>query len=856
MEKFIEHPFIKENTAEARIYQQVLAADVLKKGNTMIVAPTALGKTLVAVLVAADRLKKNKGSKVLILAPSKPLAIQHEENFRHFLNVKTTSITGATKPDERKKRWDDSQIICATPQTIESDLLNGRYDLEDVSLLVFDECHHAVGSYAYVYLGQRYVKTAKNHLILGLTASPGSNKDKIRQICENLFIEDVVVKNEDDVDVKPYFNPIEIDWVKVNMSKELEKIKNHINKALRHRLKMLKNLNVISTISVNKIDILKARGKVQNRIARATNPPKECYQAISILSAVINLQHALELLETQGVSTFNKYVSRIRKKNTKAAKGLLIDADFSQAILLSEQAEKNGWEHPKLKKLMEILKEELNIVDIKQSKLIESTDQENNLSKTNNSSKDNNSYKNNSSSNTNKNKRIIVFTQFRDTLEMIQKKCEKEGINSVKFYGQGSRDGEKGLTQTEQKNIIKSFKIGTYDVLISTSVAEEGIDIPSVDLVVLYEPVPSEVRMIQRRGRTGRKNTGNMKVLIAKGTRDEGYYWASLNKEKQMKKHLIDKDSLKNLNKNSFNKSKHEINSKIIGRKAEIGVILDDDGISINNNHNNYNGNINNINSDFDNNYDNYDNYDNFNNFNNSSKIIKNDINNNTQNNNILVYADSREGNSNVLRALDTINVNVRIKSMAAGDYQISDDIAIERKTAKDFIDSIVDKRLYKQAKSMKEEFKKPILILEGDDIYSGFLSPDAIRGSIASIAIDFGISIIPTRNPEDTAAMIKRIAIREQNQNNNPIQIRTERKPTELWEQQLFIIESLPNVGPVTAKKLLEKFSTVQAVIDASISELKEIDGIGSKTAENIRKVLDSKYLSFKDNDKDKKLL
>ncbi len=693
-------------------------------------------------------------------------------------------------------------------------------------------------------------------MILGLTASPGSNKDKIRQICENLFIEDVVVKNEDDVDVKPYFNPIEIDWVKVNMSKELEKIKNHINKALRHRLKMLKNLNVISTISVNKIDILKARGKVQNRIARATNPPKECYQAISILSAVINLQHALELLETQGVSTFNKYVSRIRKKNTKAAKGLLIDADFSQAILLSEQAEKNGWEHPKLKKLMEILKEELNIVDIKQSKLIESTDQENNLSKTNNSSKDNNSYKNNSSSNMNKNKRIIVFTQFRDTLEMIQKKCEKEGINSVKFYGQGSRDGEKGLTQTEQKNIIKSFKIGTYDVLISTSVAEEGIDIPSVDLVVLYEPVPSEVRMIQRRGRTGRKNTGNMKVLIAKGTRDEGYYWASLNKEKQMKKHLIDKDSLKNLNKNSFNKSKHEINSKIIGRKAEIGVILDDDGISINNNHNNYNGNINNINSDFDNNYDNYDNYDNFNNFNNSSKIIKNDINNNTQNNNILVYADSREGNSNVLRALDTINVNVRIKSMAAGDYQISDDIAIERKTAKDFIDSIVDKRLYKQAKSMKEEFKKPILILEGDDIYSGFLSPDAIRGSIASIAIDFGISIIPTRNPEDTAAMIKRIAIREQNQNNNPIQIRTERKPTELWEQQLFIIESLPNVGPVTAKKLLEKFSTVQAVIDASISELKEIDGIGSKTAENIRKVLDSKYLSFKDNDKDKKLL
>ncbi|WP_231493691.1 DEAD/DEAH box helicase [Methanobrevibacter arboriphilus] len=132
MEKFIEHPFIKENTAEARIYQQVLAADVLKKGNTMIVAPTALGKTLVAVLVAADRLKKNKGSKVLILAPSKPLAIQHEENFRHFLNVKTTSITGATKPDERKK---DGMILKLFVQHHKQS--NQIYLMEDMILKMY-----------------------------------------------------------------------------------------------------------------------------------------------------------------------------------------------------------------------------------------------------------------------------------------------------------------------------------------------------------------------------------------------------------------------------------------------------------------------------------------------------------------------------------------------------------------------------------------------------------------------------------------------------------------------------------------------------------------------------------------------
>jgi Fanconi anemia group M protein len=786
MGKFIEHPLIKPNTAEARTYQQILAANVLKKGNTMIVAPTALGKTLVAVLVSAERLSKIKGSKVLILAPSKPLAIQHEENFRYFLTSRCTSITGSVKVDERKKRWDESQIICATPQTVESDILNGRYSLKDVSLLVFDECHHGVGSYAYVYISARYMNEGKKPLILGLTASPGSDTEKVRNICENLYIEDVVIKTEEDSDVKPYFIPIEIDWVKVKMSKELEKIRVHINKALKHRLKMLKNLNIINTISVNKTDILKARGKVQNRIARATTPPKECYRAISLLSAVINIQHSLELLETQGIATLNEYIKRLKKKSTKASKGLIVDADFSIAIKLTERAYRHGWEHPKLKKLIEILKKDLNIKDNKQKTIGDLRDKK--IAEKKNKS------------------RIIVFTQFRDTLEMIHKKCEEEGIKSVKFYGQGTRNGEKGLTQKEQHQVIKSFKIGTYDVLISTSVAEEGIDIPSVDSVILYEPVPSEIRMIQRRGRTGRKNAGKMKVLITEGTRDEGYYWSSINKENKMKRQLR-KDSINDLDLKPIK----QVKSKVIEKKED----------------------------NLDNSYD--------------DPILKKI---NQTNKKVIVYADSREGNSTVLRSLDNLKVEIRIKTMATGDYQVSDEVAIERKTAKDFVDSIVDKRLYKQARTMKEEFKKPIMILEGDDFYSGFLKPDAIRGSIAAIAVDFGISIIPTRNPEDTAAMIKRIAIREQKDEKVEIQIRTEKKPVNLWEQQLFIIESLPHIGPVSAKKLLKKFATVGNIINATESELQEVEGIGKKIAINIRKVIDSKYLHFINKEKDKKLL
>ena len=393
MVNFIEHKLIRPKTAEARTYQQILAADVLTEGNTMIVAPTALGKTLVAVLVAAERLDKLKSSKVLILAPSKPLAIQHEENFKKFLIPKCTSITGSVKTEERSKRWDESQIICATPQTVESDLLNNRYSLENVSLVVFDECHHAVGSYSYVYLASRYVKEAKNHLILGLTASPGYDKSKINEVCQNLFIQKVKIKTEDDPDVKPYFNPIEIDWVQIKLGKELERIKELLNKALKLRLKGLKSLGVINTISVNKRDVLQARGRVQNRIARSTNPPKQCYQAMSILSAVINVQHSLVLLETQGVNTFNQYVKRLRKKNTKAAKNLLLDPNFTKAIRLAHEAEEKGIEHPKLQKLVEILKKELG-VDDNQTRLKSMRDTQDNV----------------------KIPKIIVFTQFRDTL--------------------------------------------------------------------------------------------------------------------------------------------------------------------------------------------------------------------------------------------------------------------------------------------------------------------------------------------------------------------------------------------------------------------------------------------------------
>jgi ERCC4-related helicase len=747
MARWIQHPLIEPGKIEARLYQQLVAANVLKKGNTMIVAPTALGKTIMAALVAAERLKKYPNSKVLLLAPTKPLVVQHEESFRDFLKISTSSLTGAVKVDDRVKRWYDSQIICATPQTVESDIIAERYSLKNISLLIFDECHRGTGSYAYVFLASRYNHQAEHPLILGLTASPGGEEDRINQVCKNLFINEVVVKNEDDHDVKPYFNPVEVEWVKVELKKEQKAIKSHLDGILKNRLKGLKKLGVIGSVQqVTKKDILRARGKVQNRMSRSVKPPKDCLLAMSMLTAVFSLLHSLELLETQGISNLNSYFQRMRKKKTKAAQGLFKDKNFNNAVNLTMNAHKNGVEHPKIEKLIQILKRAVK-----------------------------------------EKNQVIVFSQYRDTVNQIYDKCQKEDINAVKFFGQANRDTGKGLSQKEQKEIIKAFRMKSYQVLVSTSVAEEGIDIPSVDLVVLYEPVPSEIRMIQRRGRTGRTSEGRMIVLITKNTRDESFYYSSIHRERRMKKQLA----------NGYER----VEQPLIADSEDVRVLDRKKG---------------NTNDDKENTNDDKE---------------------------ILVYVDHREARSGVTRELSNLGVKIKATNLPVADYQVGSNVAVERKSTKDFVSSLIDKRLYNQAQDLVESFSKPLIILEGQDLYSSGIHPNAIRGALASLAVDFNLPIIPTRSPEDTAAMIHRLAVREYDKGSRDIQTRTEKKPLTLQEQQLFIVESLPQIGPVTARKLLEEFKNVSNVFSASENDLKNVDGIGEKIAKNMRSVIEANY-------------
>jgi Fanconi anemia group M protein len=207
----------------------------------------------------------------------------------------------------------------------------------------------------------------------------------------------------------------------------------------------------------------------------------------------------------------------------------------------------------------------------------------------------------------------------------------------------------------------------------------------------------------------------------------------------------------------------------------------------------------------------------------------------------VLIFVDIRE--SSILEYFKQYDCIVQKKMLLYGDFICSDRVCIEKKTVKDFIQSIIDKRLFQQLKAMKDNFEKPILIIEGEESLYGYLQPNIIRGALAAVTVDLAIPIIWTRDLADTAGLIYWIAKREQIDEKREVVLRNKRVPETLKEQQEYLISSLPDVSSVRAKALLEYFKSPENVFKASVEELQEVNGIGKKIAEKIKKVIENQH-------------
>ena len=485
--------FLKNITP--REYQQKIFETCINK-NCLVVLPTGLGKTLIALMLTIKRMQEYPGKKVVFLAPTKPLAEQHIISFKKYLPELFADMqlfTGAINSIERKKIWQTADIIFSTPQCVANDLRKELYSLKDVCLLIEDEAHRCVKNYDYNYIAKRYITQADNPRIMGLTASPGNEASKIKEICKNLSIEEVELRTRDSPDVKKYLQELEFEKIMVEFPIEFQEMKHVLLKLYDRYVEELRYRKVLFGLA-NKITLIKLQQTIMGTLARGNHNYNYLLGA-SACAQAIKLQHALELLETQTLESFNKYLKTLfnqaAKKQSKGVVKLVANPEFNFLFMQSNELLAKKKEHPKLQRLEEIIKKENQ-------------------------------------------KRIIIFTQFRDTATIIAEKLNKiEGIKAKIFVGQAKKNGT-GLSQKDQKKIIEDFSIGEINVLVATSIAEEGLDIPEVNAVIFYEPIPSAIRAIQRTGRTARLKKGKLIMLITKGTRDESFYHVSRAREKQM----------------------------------------------------------------------------------------------------------------------------------------------------------------------------------------------------------------------------------------------------------------------------------------------------------------------------------
>lgn len=744
-EEHVEHPRIVEEALEARTYQQVIAASAAEE-NTLVVLPTGLGKTAVGILLAAHRLEEDPDRNVLMLAPTRPLVEQHRDAFERALKVDTDIfevLTGDTRPAKREEVWKEVGAFFATPQVVENDIINDRIDLDRFGLVIFDEVHRATGDYPYTYIAERYNSEARDPLVLGLTASPGGDRAKIEEVADNLGISNFETRTADDPDVKPYVEETTTNWVKVELTRNFERVKAQLDQAEKTRLKKLKGLGLLDSIAnVRKSDLLKLRGELGARIKDEDDP--SLYQGMSHVAACMKVEHALELLETQGIRPLYRFFEKMEKDpGSKAARSLLEDENFRNAMSVTEWMYTNGKEHPKLQELKDLLDEELEGGG-----------------------------------------NAMVFTQYRDTVDLIHDTLDEvRHLDPVKFKGQ-----KDDFTQTKQLQILDEFRDGEHNVLVSTSVGEEGLDVPAVDHVVFYEPVPSEIRSIQRKGRTGRQEAGDIHVLMAENTRDEGHYWSAKHKEERMKEVVSD---LQGSGGPTVEVADGEESSGD-GSDSEGGGQATLDGFS--------------------------------------------------QGDEIVIHADDRE--NKVMKALTKRDVTVRSHRLDIGDFIVSDRTVVERKEAEDFVASIIDDRLFPQLQAMSDEFDRPVLLIEGTDLYRHRdVHPNAIRGALSSIALEFDIPIMWSSGIDDTADMLVALARREQEEQDRKATVRGDRNPKTERELQEYIVAGLPDVSKTLAERLLEEFGTVAEVFAASETDLQAVEGIGEGKAERIREILDRRY-------------
>ncbi|XP_059706707.1 Fanconi anemia group M protein isoform X3 [Haemorhous mexicanus] len=521
-----------------RPYQERMAGAALL-ANTLVCLPTGLGKTFVAAVVMYNFYRWFPSGKVLFLAPTKPLVAQQMEACGRVMGIPwrdMAEMTGGTQALGRRELWNTKRVFFLTPQIMVNDLSRGTCPAVDIKCLVIDEAHKALGNHAYCQVVRELSKYTNQFRVLALSATPGSDTKAVQQVISNLLIAQIEVCAEDSPEIQPYSHERQVEKIVVPLGEELMEIQNTYIKVLEAFAGRLIKVGVLSRRdipSLTKYQIILARDQYRK------NPSAQhagIHQGIieGDFALCISLYHGYELLLQMGIRSLFIYLWGIMDgskglSRTKSELGRNEDFMelyqqlqdmFSDTAVTAESGSAGNsttalenkkefvYSHPKLKKLEEIVIEHFR------------------------------SWKQRGSAGEDRSEgcpgdtRVMIFSSFRDSVQEIAEMLARlsPAVRAMTFVGHSSGKSTKGFTQKEQLEVVRRFREGGYNTLVSTCVGEEGLDIGEVDLIVCFDAQRSPVRLVQRMGRTGRRRHGRIVVILAQGREERTYNQSQCNK--------------------------------------------------------------------------------------------------------------------------------------------------------------------------------------------------------------------------------------------------------------------------------------------------------------------------------------
>ncbi|CAE7051632.1 unnamed protein product [Rhizoctonia solani] len=504
---------------EKRDYQYNIVSRSLFD-NTLVSLPTGLGKTFIAGSVMLNFYNWFPTGKVVFVAPTKPLVAQQIEACHDSCGIPgrdAIELTGTVTKNLRRRAWEEKRVFYMTPQTFYNDLKDGTCNAEDIVLVVIDEAHRATGSYAYVTIVHYLMARNPHHRILALSATPGKNSETVQAIVDGLHISRIEIRDENSMDLQKYIFKKHTDIQVVVMSDGIKNIKESLVAMMNPLLKTVQTAGCCNNADPETMNAYRATVEISN--AMATKDANKM-RVMHPLKALAVLARAMGYLVECSVAMCERVLREFQEGGGKQhratwTKNIEFQATLNRIAQYRLEGASLGSStvfppHPKMEKLNEIIVDNFKGPDSNET-------------------------------------RVMVFTNFRESVDEIvaHLNTNKSGkVRAHRFIGQaGGKGGDKGMSQKEQLAAIKRFKDGEFNVLVATSIGEEGLDIGEIDLIVCYDAQKAPVRMLQRIGRTGRKREGRVVVLLAE-IREEQNWDKAKESYRDVQQAIIDGSSI------------------------------------------------------------------------------------------------------------------------------------------------------------------------------------------------------------------------------------------------------------------------------------------------------------------------